>query len=82
MPACPECYSDRPRATPLLNARACPENHEQYVCGTCGRCICSPRSEPLIEHDKVCRAMHADIRMLSAEEVDRYLEEQAAPPVW
>ncbi len=40
MSVCPECYSDRPRATPLREARSCLENHEQYVCGTCGRCIC------------------------------------------
>lgn len=40
MPAYPECYSDRPRATLLREARSCLENHEQYVCGTCGRCIC------------------------------------------
>ncbi|RDB62232.1 hypothetical protein C1878_07810 [Gordonibacter sp. 28C] len=40
MTPCPECYSDRPRITPLLNPRACLERHEQYVCGTCGRCIC------------------------------------------
>jgi hypothetical protein len=37
---CPECYSLNHRATPLLNARECLENHTQYICGTCGRCIC------------------------------------------
>jgi len=31
--------------TPLLNPIDCLENHTQYICGTCGRCIC-------IEHDK------------------------------
>lgn len=40
MTPCPECYSDRPRITPLLNPRPCLERHKQYVCGTCGRCIC------------------------------------------
>ena len=40
MTPCPECYSDRPRITPLLNLRPCLERHKQYVCGTCGRCIC------------------------------------------
>ena len=42
---CIECYSDNNRITPLLNPRECLENHIQYICGTCGRCIC-------IEHDK------------------------------
>lgn len=37
---CPECYAENARATPLLGARECLENHTQYICGTCGRCIC------------------------------------------
>ncbi|MDR1466904.1 MAG: hypothetical protein LBI55_00550 [Oscillospiraceae bacterium] len=37
---CPECYSKNSRITPLINPKSCLENHEQYVCGTCGRCIC------------------------------------------
>ena len=41
---CEECYSGENRITPLLNPLACLENHTQYICGTCGRCIC-------IEHD-------------------------------
>lgn len=41
---CVECYADENRITPLLNPRDCMENHTQYICGTCGRCIC-------IEHD-------------------------------
>ncbi len=41
---CPECYVDTSRITPLLNPLDCLENHAQYICGTCGRCIC-------IEHD-------------------------------
>lgn len=39
-----ECYVDENRITPLLNPLDCLENHTQYICGTCGRCIC-------IEHD-------------------------------
>lgn len=42
---CPECYSDNPRITPLLNPEYCLKNHLQYICSTCGRCIC-------IEKDK------------------------------
>ena len=42
---CEECYSDENRITPLLNPLDCLENHTQYICGTCGRCIC-------IEHDQ------------------------------
>jgi len=41
---CIECYVDESRRTPLLNPLECLENHTQYICGTCGRCIC-------IEHD-------------------------------
>ena len=36
---CEECYSDENRITPLLNPLDCLENHTQYICGTCGRCI-------------------------------------------
>lgn len=41
---CKECYTDKNRITPLLNPLDCLKNHTQYICGTCGRCIC-------IEHD-------------------------------
>lgn len=37
---CIECYSNQNRVTPLLNPLNCLENHTQYICGTCGRCIC------------------------------------------
>ena len=37
---CEECYSANNRITPLLNTVVCLENHTQYICGTCGRCIC------------------------------------------
>ena len=37
---CKECYADKKRITPLLNPIDCLENHTQYICGTCGRCIC------------------------------------------
>ena len=42
---CRECYSDYARITPLLNPLDCLKNHTQYICGTCGRCIC-------IEHEE------------------------------
>ncbi|MCK6130284.1 hypothetical protein [Parvimonas micra] len=42
---CKECYVNQSRMTPLLNPIDCLENHTQYICGTCGRCIC-------IEYDK------------------------------
>jgi hypothetical protein len=38
---CPECYSAYSRITPLLNPEDCLRNHRQYICQTCGRCICS-----------------------------------------
>lgn len=42
---CVECYVIEKRITPLKNAQDCLKNHTQYICGTCGRCIC-------IEKDK------------------------------
>ena len=40
---CKECYIEQSRITPLLNPLECLENHVQYICGTCGRCICIER---------------------------------------
>ena len=40
---CKECYSDKNRITPLLNPLDCLEKHTQYICGSCGRCICIER---------------------------------------
>lgn len=40
---CEECYADENRITPLLNSLDCLEHHTQYICGTCGRCICIER---------------------------------------
>lgn len=40
---CKECYGDQPRITPLLKPLDCLQNHTQYICGTCGRCICIER---------------------------------------
>lgn len=37
---CKECYSDNPRITPILKPEHCLENHAQYICSTCWRCIC------------------------------------------
>lgn len=37
---CKECYVDQNRVTPLLNPLECLENHTQYICSTCDRCIC------------------------------------------
>ena len=40
---CKECYVEENRITPLLNPLECLKNHTQYICGTCGRCICIER---------------------------------------
>lgn len=45
MSECKECYSSKKRITPLLKPRECLENHLQYICGTCGRCICINKTE-------------------------------------
>ena len=37
---CKKCYADNNRATPLLNPEDCLSHHRQYVCNSCGRCIC------------------------------------------
>ena len=37
---CKECYVNNNRITPLLKPFNCLKNHTQYICGTCGRCIC------------------------------------------
>jgi len=42
---CKECYSENNRITPLLEPRNCLENHEQYICGTCGRCTCIDKDD-------------------------------------
>lgn len=42
---CKECYSDHSRITPLLKPKECLENHTQYICGTCGRCICIEKDD-------------------------------------
>ena len=42
---CKECYSDNPRITPLLKPEHCLSNRTQYICSTCGRCICIDRDE-------------------------------------
>lgn len=41
---CEECYTHRNRITPLRDPLDCLAKHTQYICGTCGRCIC-------IEHE-------------------------------
>lgn len=37
---CKECYVEEARCTPLLHPEDCLNQHTQYICGTCGRCIC------------------------------------------
>ena len=38
---CIECYVNENRITPLFNPLDCLENHTQYICGTCERCVCN-----------------------------------------
>ncbi|MEG0873613.1 MAG: hypothetical protein RSD14_05820 [Clostridia bacterium] len=37
---CVECYSEDNTKRPRLGDTNCLENHKQYICGTCSRCIC------------------------------------------
>lgn len=36
---CKECYSEKNRIT-FLNPEECLKEHTQYICGSCGRCVC------------------------------------------
>ncbi|MEO1768528.1 hypothetical protein [Candidatus Enterococcus ferrettii] len=63
---CPECYSEHFRITPLLNPRDCLENHQQYICGTCGRCIC-------IQADEKCGLRRWNFPFKTAEIARLYL---------
>lgn len=40
---CQECYVKEHRITPLLHPLDCLQQHTQYICGSCGRCICIER---------------------------------------
>lgn len=42
---CPECYSEYKRITPILKPEECLRTHTQYICGTCGRCICANHTD-------------------------------------
>lgn len=66
MSRCQECYSENNRITPLLKPLGCLQNHTQYVCGTCGRCIC-------IEHDPVRNLQRWNFPFKSAEIAALYL---------
>lgn len=66
MARCQECYSENSRITPLLNPLDCLQNHTQYICGTCGRCIC-------IEHDPVRNLQRWNFPFKSAEIAGLYL---------
>ena len=64
---CKECYSEETRITPLLNPLDCLQNHTQYICGTCGRCIC-------IEHDPKRGLQRWNFPFKSAEIAKLYLQ--------
>lgn len=63
---CIECYTNESRITPLLNPLECLKNHTQYICGTCGRCIC-------IEHDPNCGLQRWNFPFKSLETAKLYL---------
>ncbi|MBE6023907.1 MAG: hypothetical protein E7231_11880 [Cellulosilyticum sp.] len=63
---CEECYSDEARVTPLLEPEKCLRNHTQYICSTCGRCIC-------IESDKKRGIRRWNFPFKSAEVAKLYL---------
>lgn len=61
-----ECYAEEQRSTPLRNASECLKNHTQYICGTCGRCIC-------IEHDPIRGLQRWNFPFRSAKTAKLYL---------
>nr|WP_024999295.1 hypothetical protein [Prevotella falsenii] len=63
---CEECYTNESRITPLLNPLDCLTHHTQYICGTCGRCIC-------IEYDLKRRLQRWNFPFRSAEIARLYL---------
>lgn len=63
---CIECYVNENRITPLLNPLECLKNHTQYICGTCGRCIC-------IEHDSKRKLQRWNFPFKSLEIAKLYL---------
>ena len=63
---CEECYSDDCRITPIRNPLDCLQHHTQYICGTCGRCIC-------IEHDPKRGLQRWNFPFTSLEIAKRYL---------
>ena len=63
---CVECYVDEKRITPLLNPIECLQNHMQYICGTCGRCVC-------IEKEPKCGLQRWNFPFKSLEIAKMYL---------
>ena len=63
---CIECYVNENRVTPLLNPLECLKKHTQYICGTCGRCIC-------IEHDSKRKLQRWNFPFKSLEIAKLYL---------
>lgn len=61
-----ECYVDENRITPMLKPLECLENHTQYICGTCGRCIC-------FEHDPKRGLQRWNFPFKSLENAKKYL---------
>ena len=55
---CKECYSNNSRATPIIKPEHCLKNHTQYICTTCGRCICIDRDEKKMFIDGVFHLKH------------------------
>lgn len=63
---CQECYIDDSRVTPLIKPNDCLINHTQYICGTCGRCIC-------IEQDQIRKVQRWNFPFKSLEIAKMYL---------
>lgn len=63
---CQECYIDDSRVTPLIKPNDCLINHTQYICGTCGRCIC-------IERDQIRKVQRWNFPFKSLEIAKMYL---------
>ena len=63
---CEECYTNEKRITPLRKPIECLQNHTQYICGTCGRCIC-------IQHDTKRALQRWNFPFTSLEDAKLYL---------
>lgn len=66
MSECPECYNNSEQIRATYKVFSCLNNHLQYICGTCHRCIC-------IEKDKKRELYRWNFPFKSLEDAKDYI---------